>query len=828
MKQHYPLYFLLFLGWPLFSQAQDLPPLREKPAKPKRFNFTLTGRVIDSKTGENLPYAYVRVTTTNQLARTNVDGYFTLLRVPSDTTTLLVSYLGYEDMRVQLRPDESVRNLRLELEATATDLTAVTVAAQKAEVMKASTDEVGLIQLTPRNLTKLPNIGERDVFRALQLMPGVSAANESSSGLYVRGGTPDQTLVLYDGFTVYNVDHLYGFFSAFNYNALKSVQLYKGGFDAKYGGRLSGVAELTGKEGNRNRFNVGADASFLSANAFVEGPIGNKVTFLLAGRRSFKGPLYQKLFDQFQTTTTQQMQQGPMQGRRNGNQVQTSQQVASYFYDLNGRVTFHPTDRDQITLSVYNGQDHLDNSQSVALPSFGRPGPSGNTTTTTATTNNSLSNTDLSNWGNTGSSLKWSRRWSDRLYINTLVSYSNYFSQRDLSNTTSIRRNNTGENQSVKFGTFESNNLTDLTAKTDLEFRASDQHFIGAGIQVTQNTIDYTYSSNDTLTLLQKHDRGTFVAAYLQDQIRLLDNRLTLKPGLRLTYYNITSKLYSEPRLSASYQVTDRLKLKGAVGQYYQFAKQVTREDISQGNRNFWLLANQDYLPVGSAVHFIAGASYETAGYLFDVEAYAKNLSGVTEYTLRFAPQIGRGLQPSETFYTGTGTVRGVDVLVQKKVGDYTGWVGYTYAVALNNIAAYSDKPYYANQDVRHEFKFINNYHWKRFDFALTFIYASGRPYTSIVGEYSVQLLDGSSRTFTNPSAKNANRFPDYNRLDASATYSFRYGSIGVSVFNLYNRQNVWYKKFTSVSDGQTSQLVVSDITYLGITPNLTLSFRLH
>ena len=826
MKYRYPPLLFCLLLCPLLGWAQELPPMRQKAPKPSRFNVTVTGRVVDAKTGENLPYAHVSVATTNQLTRTNVDGYFTLLRVPADTSTLIISYLGYRDRRVKLQPDESVRNLRVELEASVVDLTAVTVAAQKAEVMKASTDEVGLIQLTPRNLTKLPNIGERDVFRALQLMPGVSAANESSSGLYVRGGTPDQTLVLYDGFTVYNVDHLYGFFSAFNYNALKSVQLYKGGFDAKYGGRLSGVAELTGKEGNRNQFNAGADASLLSVNGFVEGPIGNKVTFLLAGRRSFKGPLYQKIFDQFQTSANNlQQQQNAARPRRNGNQLQTSQQVASYFYDLNGRVTFRPTERDQVTLSIYNGQDHLDNSQSITLPAFGR---FGGANATTGTTNNSLSNTDLSNWGNTGSSLKWSRRWNDRLYVNTLLSYSNYFSQRDLSNTTSIRRNNTSENQTVRFGTFEHNNLTDVTAKTDLEFKASAHHFLGAGFQLTQNTIDYTYSSNDTVTLLQKHDRGLFAAAYLQDQIRLLDNRLTLKPGLRLTYYNVAGQVYSEPRLSASYQVTDKFKLKGAVGQYYQFAKQVTREDISQGNRTFWLLANKDYLPVGSSVHFIGGASYETAGYLFDVEAYAKNLTGVTEYTLRFAPQIGRGLLPTETFYSGTGTGRGVDMLVQKKLGDYTGWVGYTYAVALNNIAAYSDKPYYANQDVRNEFKFINTYHWKRFDFALNFIYASGRPYTSIVGEYSVQLLDGSSRTFTNPSAKNANRFPAYNRLDASATYTFRYGSIGLSVFNLYNRQNVWYKKFTSVSDGQTSQLVVSDITYLGITPNLTLSFRLH
>ncbi|MVM38866.1 TonB-dependent receptor plug domain-containing protein [Spirosoma sp. HMF3257] len=333
MTYRYLIYFIMFgLGIPA-SFAQEIPAPPTKATKPHRVDFTVSGRVVDGKTGESLPYAHVRVVATKQTVGTNLDGYFTLLHVPTDTAMLLISFLGYRDLRFQLQPEKSVRNLRIELEASVIDLSDITIVAQKAEVMKASSDEVGLIQLTPRNLTKLPNIGERDVFRALQLMPGVSAANESSSGLYVRGGTPDQTLVLFDGFTVYNVDHLYGFFSAFNYNALKSVQLYKGGFDAKYGGRLSGVAELTGKEGNRRQFNAGGDASLLSVNAYAEGPIGRKITFLVAGRRSFKGPLYEKLFNQFQTSSNSQTRNNrglPEEGRgRAGNDLVIKAKPAS-------------------------------------------------------------------------------------------------------------------------------------------------------------------------------------------------------------------------------------------------------------------------------------------------------------------------------------------------------------------------------------------------------------------------------------------------------------------------------------------------------------------
>jgi len=803
------LIFFMALARLGLAQEFTLPQKKRANPIPTRQNLTVTGRIMDAQTDESLPFAYIGVLGSKRLTQTNVDGYFTLLNVPSDTVTLTVSYLGYKDQTYRLEPGAAVKQLRIELTSAVAQLDEVNVTGQRTEVMK-SGDGIGLIKLTPRNLSKLPNIGERDIFRALQLMPGVSAANESSAGLYVRGGTPDQTLVLYDGFTVYNVEHLYGFFSAFNYNALKDVQLYKGGFDAKYGGRLSAVAELTGKEGSRKRFNAGSDASFLSLNAYVESPIGKKMTFLVAGRRSFQGPLYKKLFDQFQTSNT------PALGGRRANRQQTTQQVASYFYDLNARLTFRPTDQDQITLSVYNGKDNLDNSQNVSI-AFGRQG---NNTGT-------LVNTDLSNWGNTGSSLKWSRRWSDRLYVNSLVSYSTYFNHRDLSNSVSITRNNNTLNN-VRFGTLEDNRLVDVTAKTDIEWKLADNQQVDLGIQVTHNKIDYAYSSNDTVPLLTKNDRGLFTAVYAQDQIRLLANRLLIKPGIRLTQYSVTRKIHAEPRLSATYQLTDRLKLKGAWGRYYQFVKQVTREDISQGSRNFWLLSDGGYLPIGAATHYIGGLTYETPDYLFDVEAYAKDLTGVTEYTLRFAPQVGRGLVPQETFFTGTGTVRGVDVLVQKKFGSYAGWVGYTYAVAQNRIAAFSDQPYYANQDVRNEFKFINTYRYKRFDFGLTWIYASGKPYTSVVGEYSVKLLDGTSKTFTNPSGKNANRFPDYSRLDASVTYNFKHGSLGASVFNCYDRKNVWYKKFTSVSDGQQSQLVVTDVTYLGITPNLTFSYRIH
>lgn len=795
---------------------------RQFDGKAEKSNFTLTGRIVDLTNGENLPFASVVVKGEKIGSQSNVDGYFTLLKVPSDTVTLEVSYVGYRTRNFHLNPKLDVNDLKIEIEPAIGVLEEVTVQGEKTEVLKAN-EIVGMIKMTPRNIAKLPNVGERDPFRAFQLMPGVSASNESSSGLYVRGGTPDQTLVLYDGFTVYHVDHLFGFFSAFNYNAIKDIQLYKGGFDAKFGGRISAVAEITGKDGNKKEFNAGVDLSLLSANAYIETPLGSKFTFLAAARRSYKGPLYNKLFKRFtsenQTQTQTQMPMGGGPGGGRFGSFTATQVASSYFYDLNSKLTYTPNKKDILSLSFYNGTDNMDNSASSDLGGLGGFGG--------RNIGLNSSNTDVSNWGNLGGSFKWSRRWSDKFYSNSLICYSNYYSERDNSRTISTTRD--GVTRDVKIGQLEDNNLNDFTAKTDFEWKIFKGNSLDFGLQYTKNIIKYQYSQNDTITVLDRNDQGSTSTFYVQDNVKLLNGRLHLIPGVRFTYFDVTKKNYVEPRFSANFNLTKQLKLKAAAGVYYQFVKQINREDISQGNRNFWVLSNSESLPVTKSNHLILGGSYEVGNYLFDVEFYQKNSTNITEYTLRFVPQIGRGLSASETFFNGSEIINGVDVLIQRKFGDFNGWIGYTLAEAKRNIAAFSDKPYYSDQDVRHQFKAIGSYKYKNWDFAATWIFSSGRPYTSILGAHQLTLLDGTVKNFTNPSDKNANRFSAYHRMDVSATYNFSPNfNIGFSIFNLYNRSNTWYKRFQVITEDDVTALQITDVKYLGITPNITLSWKLR
>jgi ferric enterobactin receptor len=781
-----------------------------KLAKPAtKFNFTFAGRILDTRSSEPLPFVNVRIKGQQSGSQANVDGYFSVLNVPTDTTTLILSYIGYVTTTIKLVPDAPISGVTIEMEPDNTELDEVVVKGEKTEVLKAN-ETTSMFKMTPRNIAKLPNIGEKDIFRSFQLMPGISLANQSSSGLYVRGGTPDQNLVLYDGFTVYYVDHLYGFFSAFNSNPIKDVQLYKGGFDAKFGGRISSVVEITSKDGNKKEVNFGADLSLVSANVWAEGPVtkDKRLTFSVAGRRSWAGPLYNKIFETFNSTSSTQVGSLGFGARRITQENATT--ASSYFYDLNGKVTFKPSENENITLSIYKGTDYLDNSQTQASP-FGGAG---------------FSNTDLSNWGNTGGSLKWSKRFSEKFYINSLISYSNFFSNRD--NTTEATFVRANDTRIIKFGSLEDNNLKDFSFKTDLEFKTHGNNQILFGIQATKLDINYSFSQNDTLQIIAKNNQSTVLSAYLQDELKLVGGKLALKAGLRGNYFDATGKTYFEPRASATFKVNDQFKLKGAVGLYYQFAKQVEREDITNGSRNFWVLANNNELPVTSSKHFILGFSYEVNDYLFDVEGYYKDIENDTRYSLRFVPTIGRGLSAKETFFNGTGKVKGIDFLVQKKFGDYTGWVGYTLAQSDKNIAQFSATSFPSNFDVRHEFKSVNIYKLGRWDLGATFFYASGKPYTSILGGYTVKLLDGTEKDFTDPSTTNGNRLPASHRLDISAVYNFGHGSIGLSVYNVYGQTNVWYKQYRTVTDPTTNDkyLSITDVNYLGFTPNVTFSYK--
>ena len=770
--------------------------------------ITISGVVKDKESGETLPFANVFIKDTNIGTTTNGDGFFTLFNVPSENSTIQVQYLGYKVETLTLTKEIVKDKITILLAPDFNKLDEVVINTDSRQQIIKMNENVSQISLSPKRLASIPNLGEKDIFRALQLLPGVSGTNESSAGLYVRGGTPDQNLVLLDGFTVYHVDHFYGFFSAFNSDAIKDIQLFKGGFPAEYGGRISSVMDLTGKRGNINKVSFSGGLSLVSANATLEIPIGEKANLLLAGRRSYtdiiRSGLYNNIFDLYNDNNQSNGTRFPNFNNFQQNQTQPS----FYFYDLNTKFSYNPSDKDIISISMYNGEDNLDSSRKNNN-TFGSNIDGERSITTDIK--------DLLNWGNWGSSIRWARQWNDKLYTNIVGAYSNYFSNRNRVNDVTIQLPDTTNN--FKTGLVEDNNLKDYTLRLHSEYKINSKHSLEFGGQITKNDVDYNYTFNDTITVIDQKDEGVLNTVYLQDKWSPSE-KLNIVGGIRATHFDVTDEFYYEPRFSLSYQLNDKLKLKGAWGRYYQFVNRIVREDVTQGSRDFWLLADEENSPISFSEHLIIGSSYEIDDWLFDIEYFEKEMTGLTEFSLRF--QSALGADPNDQlFFEGTGISRGVDFLIQKMVGKYTGWMGYTLSEVVHTFPGLSDKPFYSLNDQRHEFKLVNVLKAGRWDLGATWVYGSGKPYTAPNGIYTITLLDGTKTEYVSVGDKNGPRHAPYHRLDLSFTYKFDIGSgkgsMGLSLFNFYNRSNTWYKEFEVVN----GQVIETNINYIGFTPSL-------
>ncbi len=775
--------------------------------------FTITGKVVEQGSGETLSYATVAVPNSTIGTNTNLDGFFTLFNVPSDTTILQISYVGYRVLKLTLSKEIIKSPLLIELVPLSNTLDEVVVSADAYKVLKANSG-VSVSIVSAKQLALLPSIGEVDIFRSLQLLPGVSATNQSSAGLYVRGGTPEQNLVLLDGFTVYKVDHFFGFFSAFNAMAVKDVKIYKGAYPAKYGGRISSVVDMNLKTGSFEKLSGSVGANLFAFNAMVEVPINKKVAIMLAGRRSFNGVINSNLFKGLRDNL---VGDNEFSNVEENDIVKINEVNPDFnFYDFNGKISYKPTEKDMITLSYYGGKDFLDESRDLKAKF----------PVSENDEDDRLLFIDIkskTNWGNNGTSLKWSRQWNSKVYTNLVTARSEYFSQynRDAYLSFSIP----AKDSIIGAGsllTFEDNKVNDFSVRFDLEWKPNAKHTVETGFSYVNTDIDYINIRDDSIKVLERREAAGYAATYLSDTW-VVNDKLTIVPGIRFAHYDFTNQFFVTPRFSATYDLTKRIKLKVAYGKFYQYVNRIINENISEGSRDFWLLADNELVPVSSANHYVAGISYETNGWLFDVESYYKELKGLTEFTLRF--RTAGTLDPEELFFSGKGKTQGIEFLVQKKSGQYTGWVAYTLGKVRNTFGEFNEgNPFPALHDQLHEVKIVQSFDIDDFTLAATFIYGSGKAYSKPSGKYSVELLDGRKLKYIGIGDKNAARLDPYSRLDVSAHYKFTQGKakidIGLSVFNVFNRRNTSYFQY----DFQRDPAVITEVKYIGMTPNISFN----
>lgn len=800
-------------------------------------NLLLTGIVKNSESGETLPSASIVIKETSTGTTSNVDGFFTLLNLPGKKFTLNVFYVGCHPVEMEVDLDKIKGRLEINMQPSNIEIDEVFVSAKSYKMIKA-TEGVSETRVSPLDLKTLPSFGQVDVFRSLQLLPGISGTNESSSGLYVRGGTPDQNLVLLDGMTVYNVDHFFGFFSAFNADAIKDIQMFKGGYPAQYGGRISSVVDLTGKTGDPNNFHMSGGVNLLDAHTSLEIPLWGKGAILLTGRRSYtdfiESSLYNNIYDMLsnnqestditQTTGITGFPGGGGRGGGFGNFQQpqtTTTRPSFYFYDFNGKITYRPSEKDNLAISFYSGKDNLFEDSENARQIEGRTNGD-NIIPSSSIYNSQNEDTD---WGNMGTSLKWSRQWNPKFYSNLMGAYSHYFSNYlQTSNSETYNADVDTLINSRSTGSLEDNNVNDFTLRLDNEWQVSNHHHLGFGLNVTQTNISYNFLRDDTLSILNRNDKSLLSTLYAQDKWKI-SPKLEINAGLRANYYDVTGEMYIEPRLSFQYKPREFLTFKGATGKYNQFVNRVINENVTEGSRDFWLIADNDLVQVQSSWHYILGGSIENRMLLFDVEAYYKTLTGLSEFSLRYQRNT---IALDQLFFAGEGTSKGIEFLLQKKQGEFTGWLSYTLAKVEHQFDGLNEgNPFPALHDQTHEFKTVAN--WEphpKWRFSATWVYGSGKPYTAPESQYQIDLLDGRQFSYISVGEKNGELLPAYHRMDVAAHYLFKLGKVNMdaafSVFNLYNRTNIWYREF----DLSELPMVVNDVTYLGVTPNVSLNFN--
>lgn len=784
----------------LVVQKNEIPAKDFKP-------ISIQGVVFDKTSGEQLPYATLHIPGKNMHISTNVNGTYGFQVNDSASIFVRIQYLGYYPVDTVFTVNSHQNFFRIGMIQKMQTLQTVEVAGEKLQMIDQN-NEAGHFAFNPMCFSDLPNYGETDVFRALQLLPGISST-ENSSQLNIRGSSADQNLVLFDGFTLYNLDHFFGVFSALNPYVIKNIQVYRGGFDSRYGERVSGIVDITSKSGNQLKPEIYGGINLISANLTAEIPLTKKLTLVAAARRAYTDIYSSWLADALLTSKTGQPSRFPEQ---EANTIEPD----FYFSDANLKLSYNFSANENISISTYGAKDYL-NSSGISQRS-----------------KLNIDTEDINSWGNYGFGVSWKKQWNAKSFTNLQAGHSGYFN--DYTNSTQLSADSVRvqlpqipENlQNIE--TNETNDLTDyfLSFQNSYIFNKTHQFEWGTTAKYNQfqfykdATLDFVYSNLS--------ENSWLYSVFAQDKISL-NSKLAMKPGFRMNWYNKTGKIYFEPRLAASFRSSNYLTWKGAIGKYFQYLNKSSSEQTFGYNRDFWVLADGAQHPVISSNHYILGGSFEKNNLFFDVEAYYKTVNGLQEYLFFQNPQKKSGeIKPAappvpptpglSQFIAGTGQAVGIDFLAKYETTRYTSWLSYSLAKAtqnFNEINNGSDIP--SAYDQTHQVKWTNIYSTGKWSFSSLTLFSTGQPY-----------IASTSKDEDFNTLREYNRLPDYFRIDISGNYSFNIGKVsitpGFSVINLLNTVN-YLDIYTRNFDFEGSPVTETTlIKAQEITLNFYLNFR--
>ena len=742
--------------------------------------YSVSGYVTDQESGESLIGANIFNPLTKEGTTSNTYGFYSLT-LSGDSIQLRYSYVGYQSQQIALKlKKDTLLNVKL---LPLNQLKEVIITSE--QPIEENT-QMSQIDIPIAQIKSLPALlGEVDVLKVLQLLPGVQSGTEGSSGIYVRGGGPDQNLILLDGVPVYNASHLFGFFSVFNADAINKVELIKGGFPARYGGRLSSVIDISMKEGNMNEFHGEGGIGLISSRLTLEGPIAkNKASFIVSARRTYLDVLARPLI-----------------------KMQSEGDVTAgyYFYDLNGKINYKFSDKDRIYLSTYMGDDRFyardkyeytfENTKQESKENFGF------------------------NWGNITTALRWNHMINSKLFSNTSLTYGRY----------RFNLYAEGEDKTTTEGKVEKNEyymeyfsgIRDFAAKVDFDYLPTPDHFIKAGVNVTHHKFSPGAFGFENVFDEELGDIGaepTYAiehAVYVEDDYKISE-LLKINAGLHYSGFAVRGTNYHslQPRLSARYLLQPSLSLKASYARMAQFIHLLTNSGVGLPT-DLWVPVTDKIKPQTSQQVAMGLAKTINSKYEVSLEGYYKKMDNLIEYK-EGASFFNLDKNWENKVTSGIGWSYGVEAFLQQKTGRTTGWLGYTLSWTnrqfdnprqedrLNNGEIF---PY--KYDRSHDFSFVVSHKInERTELSGTWVYGTGNAITLPTGSY-LPAPDPTSpyqptydrfspwQNVNNYSKRNEYRMPHYHRLDVGLTrikktkWGERRWVFGV--YNAYNRQNPFF-----------------------------------
>ncbi len=741
-------------------------------AKSQQPTGTLSGFVRDHSDGESLPSASVAVAVEDPPhdhplmgTMTNSEGYYAVPDIPPGTCIVTVSYIGYATYRdtLSLATGQQLRR-DIELERESVHIGGVVVTAEASPLENELRHQPSVVNLKMKSLQKMPAMGEPDLLRSLQLLPGVQTASDFSSGLYVRGGGPDQTGIMLDQMRLYNPSHAFGMFSTFNPDAIKDVTFYKGVYPAQYGGNLGAVLDVQNRDGNRREFSTSGGISLISSRLMTEGPLGNG-SWMVAGRRTYIDPVLRLI----------------------RGAVDDLDGLGYWFYDVNAKVNTQLSPNDNLMISAYGGDDHLDIAVADSVNTFAF----GNS------------------WGNRAVTGRWTHVFSPALFGRMIALYSKYNSDISVD----------------FFGTPIAlrNRVRDITLKGDLDYFASADHTVRTGVDLTLYRFDYgwqfdQYEGNEVV-------KPYLLSTYVQDNWKvtpLTEARL----GLRTSYYEEGGRLFVNPRLSISHALQPGLRLKLAGGSYRQYLQLVSTEGFSGGD--VWVSLDETVEP-GRSWQGVTGLEWEpSTTYRISLESYYTDMANLVVIDQEAEENIEQ--ETSEDIFKtgGEGYATGLELFAEKRRGRLSGWLGYTLGWTRRTFPEIDGgRSFPPKYDRRHDLSLTGTYRFAKWSWTANFVYGTGQAYTPASARYTLREPASDLPVDRYLAAwRNTARLLPYHRLDIGMRRQGRLFGADVEfylqVFNIYNRRNEWFIQYDPDNTGEKPAVV----KMLPIMPTFGIDFK--